>query len=328
MSRVPVGPRAGRHVRRSSSRCGRAGRSRTARDLDRRRAGGLTPRTGSRPRSCGGSRTGRLAGFFFASRTSAGFGGVADRLNAYNVYLGDPALITHRLAPRSARSPRTAIRGCGAAIHRRPAAGGAVGHRPRGDAAGAPPLDRKAVPPISPAAVRIRGRPCRRSVASGRGMPLWVFPRRDLPMVAGSIVIPGGGGLQPPERAAWPSSPPPCSTRGRPTATRPRRSPWPPRRWEPRSRPVAAGTGLRRLPLPDAAPGPSLDLAVDILRQPNFPEAEWRRVHGQTLAALRAERDSAEARAYRALLRALYGPGIPTALRSTANEETVVGLGR
>ena len=54
--------------------------------------------------------------------------------------------------------------------------------------------------------------------------------------------------------------------------------------------------------------GATLDLAADILLNPTFPEVEWQRVHGQTLAALRAERDSAEARAYRALLRALYGP--------------------
>ena len=61
----------------------------------------------------------------------------------------------------------------------------------------------------------------------------------------------------------------------------------------------------------------SLDLAVDVLRNPTFPEAEWERVHGQTLAGLRAERDSAEARAYRGLLRALYpaGPPLPAADR-------------
>ena len=57
--------------------------------------------------------------------------------------------------------------------------------------------------------------------------------------------------------------------------------------------------------------GPSLDLAVDVLRNPTFPASEWERIHGQTLAALQAERDSAEARAYRGLLRALYGRGPP-----------------
>ncbi len=54
--------------------------------------------------------------------------------------------------------------------------------------------------------------------------------------------------------------------------------------------------------------GATLDLAADILINPTFPEVEWQRVHGQTLAALQAEKDSAESRAYRALLQALYGP--------------------
>ena len=36
----------------------------------------------------------RVASFFFALEHIGGFGGVADRLNAYNVYRGDPSLIT------------------------------------------------------------------------------------------------------------------------------------------------------------------------------------------------------------------------------------------
>ena len=40
------------------------------------------------------SRTMRVASFFFALEHMGGFGGVADRLNAYNVFRGDPSLIT------------------------------------------------------------------------------------------------------------------------------------------------------------------------------------------------------------------------------------------
>ena len=39
-------------------------------------------------------QNGRLAGFIYALDNVGGFGGVADRLNAYNVYLGDPGRIT------------------------------------------------------------------------------------------------------------------------------------------------------------------------------------------------------------------------------------------
>ena len=36
----------------------------------------------------------RVAGFFYALEHMGGFGGVADRLNAYNVFRGDPSLVT------------------------------------------------------------------------------------------------------------------------------------------------------------------------------------------------------------------------------------------
>ena len=36
----------------------------------------------------------RVAAFWFALEHVGGFGGVADRLNAYNVYRGDPGQIT------------------------------------------------------------------------------------------------------------------------------------------------------------------------------------------------------------------------------------------
>ena len=36
----------------------------------------------------------RIASFYFALEHIGGFGGVADRLNAYNVFRGDPSLIT------------------------------------------------------------------------------------------------------------------------------------------------------------------------------------------------------------------------------------------
>ena len=36
---------------------------------------------------------------------------------------------------------------------------------------------------------------------------------------------------------------------------------------------------------------PSLDLAVDILRRPSFPEPEWGRLQGQTLAAVQWARE-------------------------------------
>src|SRR5262249_3920728 len=73
--------------------------------------------------------------------------------------------------------------------------------------------------------------------------------------------------------------------------------------------------------------GATLDLVIDILLNPTFPNGEWRRVHAQTLAALRAERDSAEARAYRALLKALYDVEHPYRFPLGGTGESVRDLG-
>ena len=66
----------------------------------------------------------------FALEHVGGFGGVADRLNAYNIYLGDPGLITsdvERFRTRDGgRGP-----GRRRALSRRAAAGRAFGLRPR-----------------------------------------------------------------------------------------------------------------------------------------------------------------------------------------------------
>ena len=40
----------------------------------------------------------KTASFLFALEHIGGFGGVADRLNAYNIFRGDPSLITADLA--------------------------------------------------------------------------------------------------------------------------------------------------------------------------------------------------------------------------------------
>src|SRR6185312_14844380 len=159
------------------------------------------------------------------------------------------------------------------------------------------------------------------------GMPLWVFPRRELPTVAGSIVIPGGGGLQPPGQSGLSQLTADMLDEGTTTRSAEQIA----MATEAMGASISANCGWDgiyvgfRCLASDL--GATLALAADILINPTFPEAEWRRVHAQTLAALRAERDSADARAYRALLRALYGSGHPYRSPLGGTEETVGGLG-
>ena len=73
----------------------------------------------------------RVAGFFFALEHIGGFGGVADRLNAYNVFRGDPGLIATDVQRFREVTPEAIRRGRSAA-YRRQAARRAVGRRPEG----------------------------------------------------------------------------------------------------------------------------------------------------------------------------------------------------
>jgi zinc protease len=264
----------------------------------------------------------RVAGFYFALEHIGGFGGVADRLNAYNIFRGDPALIgTDVRRFREVTSPM--IR----AVVQRHITGQprvALSVIGRGGAGHAVAPDRTSVPegrespgfaaPL-PEALHLRS-----------GMPLWVFPRRDLPTVAGSIVIPGGGGLQRPEQGGLAQLTADMLDEG--TTTRSAADIAMAVEAMGASISVSCGwdgtyVGFRCL-APDLER--TLDLAADILINPTFPDVEWRRVHAQTLAALRAELDSAEARAYRALLKALYGTGHPYRFPLGGTEEIVVGI--
>ena len=174
----------------------------------------------------------------------------------------------------------------------------------RKKAAGAAPLDRAAVL-ASPAPSRYRP-PLPEIITLACGIPLWVFPRRDLPTVAGSIVITAGASLQQPDQAGLAQLTTVMLDEGTSSRT---------------AEEIALAVESMGARI-DASCGwdgsyvsfrclranlaPILDLTVDILLNPTFPETEWARVRGQTLAALKAERDSAESRAYRSLLSALY----------------------
>ncbi len=245
----------------------------------------------------------RIASFYFALEHMGGFGGVADRLNAYNVFRGDPSLIGSDVrrfqAVTAGRLQEVAVR----YVSGRPRV--CLSVLGRKETAKVTPLDRSTAPTSSittgyrapePQILRLQ---C--------GLPLWVFPQKDLPTVAGSIVIAGGASLQPPELPGLSQLTTDMLDEGTTTRTAAQIAVTVEEMGASLSASCGwdgAYVGFRCLTNNLAT---TLDLAADILLNPTFPEAEWQRLHGQTLAALRAERDSAESRAYRALLRALYG---------------------
>ncbi|GAC1466683.1 MAG: pitrilysin family protein [Isosphaeraceae bacterium] len=284
----------------------------------------LIAREGAAPSELARVKNGRLASFFHGLETIGGFGGVADRLNAYNIYLGDPGRITSDFERYQQVTPEAL----------REAAQRYLDGRPRVDLTVVGrktvkpvlPLDRSS-PPVSGPLNRFRP-PVPQTLNLRCGVPLWVLPRRDLPVVAATFVLKGGGGAQGEGRSGLAQLTASMLAEGTTTRTS----------LQIAEEAEGMGTSLSTscgwdgtyVSLNCLTPhlAASLDLAIDVLHNPTFPEQEWSRLQGQTLAALRAEQDSAEARGYRGFLRAIYPPGHPYRLPLDGDDASVSSLTR
>jgi predicted Zn-dependent peptidase len=269
-------------------------------------------------------RNGRVAGFVYALDNIGGFGGVADRLNAYNVYLGDPGKIMSDLERFQAVRPADIARVAKRYLAERPRV--RVDVRARGTRAGSAAVDRT-LPPVPRAAARFHA-PRPLVVRLRCGVPLWIIPRRDLPIVSATAALKAGASAHGPELGGLANLTAAMLDEGT-------------RSWN--AHELALATESRGIVLSSNCGwdgsyvgvqcmtqhlAAALDLAADVLLAPSFPENEWTRVHGQTLASLRAERDSAEARAHRAFLRALFDARNPYRMPIDGELGTVGQLSR
>ncbi len=272
-------------------------------------------------------KNGRLAGFFYALEHIGGFGGVADRLNAYNVYLGDPGRVTADFERYQETTPEAVRETARRYLLNRPKVALTVTGRKATTTTSTPPLDRSQRP--APATASNFRAPVPEARMLRCGLPLWVLPRKDLPVIAATLVLGGGGaGSQPEGKAGLAQLAAGLMDEGTTTRTA----------FQIAEAAEGMGTTLSTscgwdgsyVSFQCLSPhwSASLDLAVDLLRNPTFPEAEWLRIHGQTLAALRAEKDSAEARAYRGFLQAVYPAGHPYRLPIDGDEASVSALTR
>jgi len=267
-------------------------------------------------------QNGRTAGFIYAMDNIGGFGGVADRLNAYNTYRGDPGWFRSDLE----RFQAVTADQVQAVARRYVLDRASIRLLVQGKKAATtlPPLDRS-VAPSSTAAVPFRA-PQPELVTLGCGLPLWVVPRRDLPIVAATFALGAGAGVQEPGTAGLAQLTASLMDEG----TTSRSSLELARAAESMGSSLSTSCGWdgSYVSLQCLTPhwSASLDLAVDVLRNPTFPEPEWTRIHAQTLAGLKAERDRAESRAHRALLRALYSAEHPYSSPIDGEEAIVARL--
>lgn len=249
----------------------------------------------------------KSSSFLFALESIGGFGGVADRLNAYNIYRGDPSLITTDLDRFRAVTPEAIRQAAVNLLVGKPRVELSVlGRKPE---ASVVKLDRSNPPASKPPAVFRAPEPL--ALKLSNGLPVWVLPKRDLPTVSMAVASAGGAAVQPIDRPGLAR----LTTAVMDEGTKTRSSAEIALAVEEMGASLSASCGwdgafvsFRCL---KAVLDPMLDLAVDVLREPTFPQEEWDRLRGQTVAALQAENDSAEARGRRAFMKALYPDGHP-----------------
>jgi zinc protease len=269
-------------------------------------------------------KNGRVAGFIYALDNVGGFGGVADRLNAYNIYLGDPGRITSDLERYQAVTRESVQEAARYYLACKPRVSLTVlGRKP---STVLPPLDRSK-PPVASAAIPFLS-PKPEVFTLKCGVPVWVIPRRDLPIVAATFVLDAGASTHGPSRGGLASLTADLLDEG--TTSRSSHELALAVEGMGTSLSVSAGwdgsyVGLQCL---TNHLEPSFELAIDVLRNPSFPEKDWERIHAQTIAGLQAERDSAESRATRMLLRTLFDREHPYRVPVDGEESTVARLTR
>jgi predicted Zn-dependent peptidase len=297
----------------------RPGRSRAeARALVREELEGLAAR-GVTAEELARVQNGRLAAAVYALDNVGGFGGVADRLNAFNIYTGDPGRLGSDPIRYQEVTAEAVSRAAQAYLVGRPrvALDVIAGPAPSGRA----PLDRSVPPP--PASAVPFAAPVPVALPLSGGSSVWVLPRRDLPIVAFTAVVRAGASAHGADAAGLAHLTASLLDEGTATRTAERIA----HEAEGMGTYLSTSCGydgsyVSSQCLSGHFPA-SLELAADVLLRPSFPEAEFRRVAGQTLASVRSERDSAEARAYRAFLRALYPAGHPYASPVDGDEATL-----
>jgi zinc protease len=270
------------------------------------------------------AKNGRVASFVYALDNIGGFGGLADRLNAYNTYLGDPGRLEQDLE-RYLNVTSDSVRDCAARyLAGRPSV--ALFVHGRSQRVTAAPLDRSAPPAPRPAA--IYAAPVPEPVKLACGAELWVIPRRDLPMIAACAALPAGAALHGPGHAGLAHLTSIMLDEG--TTTRSTTEIGRLAEQMGTSLSTSAGWDGAYVSLQCLTPSlnPSLDLAIDVLLNPSFPDSEWTRIRGQALASLAAERDSADAMAHRVLIHRLYAADHPFRVPVDGTTRSVAAIAR
>jgi predicted Zn-dependent peptidase len=270
------------------------------------------------------AQTGRLASVIYSLDRAGGFGGVADRLNAFNIYTGDPGRITSDIARfQAVELPH--VQGVASRyLFDMPRVRLVVlGRMPKAPQA---PLNRSQAP-VSAAPARFVP-PMPQEHLFACGARAWIIPRRGLPVVAASAAIRAGASAHPACSGGLAQLTAALLDEGTHTRSASQLA----EEVEDLGSTLTASCGWdgSYVSFHAITPNwvPTLDLAIDVLQNPAFPAAEFHRIKAQSLAAHAAQRDRGDILAHRLFLATAYAADHPYAVPIDGSLRTIQGIER
>ncbi len=274
-----------------------------------------------------------------------GFGGVADRLNEYNHYLGTPDYLQKDIERYRAVTPATvqafargelqpSARVVVYAVKGEPDLGAPVATPPASQSAegqGAESINvdepwRKDIPKPGPARPLQVATP--ESLQLANGLTVILSPRRGLPVVSANLVVRTGSDANPGSAPGLANFTAAMLDEG--TATR--------NALQIADQVAQIGATLATGSSMDASTvstralkknfGAALDLAADVTLHPSFPADEIERQRTQRLGQLVQQRENANALAAKILATVLYGDAHPYGYTELGTEASVKGMTR
>ena len=309
-------------------------------ELDGFRTGGPTSAELTRARNTIESRI--IEGL----ETLGGFGGVADRLNSYNHYLGTPDF----LAADIARYENASIESLQAfaqgqlKTNQRAVVHGVPGKQDLGPEVPTPKAEQKDTTktggeavnadaewrkePPKPAAASALHLPVPEQFKLSNGLTVLFSERPGLPVAAASLVLRAGSGANPVDRPGLASMTSRMLQQGTTTRSAPQIA----------DRAAELGATLNTRASTDSSVvsthalsrnfPDALELLADVALHPNFPQAEIERVRSERLAALVQEKDEPFAVAMRVSLISLYGAHHSYGYPESGGAESIKAISR
>ena len=266
-----------------------------------------------------------------------GFGGVADRLNNYNHYLGDPGFLPQDIRRYRAVTPASVK----AFVQQQllPTARVVVYGVPGPQELG-PPVPTPKTPPAAagagaesinadepwrkeapkPSEARPLQIPIPSSFQLGNGMTVLVNERPGLPIVTANLVVRSGSEANPTDMPGLANFTAAMLDQGTASRSAPQIA----------DQVAQLGGSLRAASTMDSSQvtvsslqrtfPEMLELLADVVRRPAFPAEEIERQRASRLASLVQQRENANAAAQAVMSAALYGPGHPYGYTELGNE--------